>query len=163
MTAVPVEQWSTRTVSIRGSEIPVWPEDQKISKLHKSLVLMTRFTDVLRYHTELTRKILALENESRFMADYAPGGCGIKIYHLDRWQSAIAMLIHQRAPAFFSKVFNCPDPLRMSPWRISSETGNTACRAAISGPAQAWYTAWHVVIRTRGTPAAGTCALPIRA
>ncbi len=98
-------------MSIRGSEIPVWPEGQKISKLRKSLVLMTCFTDVPHYHTELTRKILALENEARFKADYAPGGCGIKIYHLDRWQSAEAMLIHQRALAFFSEVFKCPEPV----------------------------------------------------
>jgi len=98
-------------VNVRGSAIPVWPEGQKITRLKKSLVLMTRFTDVPHYHSELNRKILALEQAGRFKADYAPGGCGIKIYHLDRWQSDEAKLIHQRALAFFSEVFNCPEPV----------------------------------------------------
>jgi hypothetical protein len=100
-----------RTVRIRGKEIPVWPEGQKISKLKDSLVLTTRFTDVPRYHSELTRKILELEKKSTYKTDFAQGSCGIKIYHLDRWQSAEAELIHQRALFFFSQVFKCPDPV----------------------------------------------------
>ena len=112
MTELLADDWSKRTVCIRGKEIPVWPEAQKISKLIKdSLVLMTRFADVPRYHPELTRKILEQEKKSKYKADFEQGGCGIKIYHLDRWQSAEAELIHLRALAFYSQVFKCQAPV----------------------------------------------------
>jgi len=103
--------WSKRTVRIRGKDVPVWPETQEISNLEDSSVLITQFADAQHYHPGLTRKILELESESRYMADYGQGGCGIKIYHLDRWQSAEAELVHLRALAFFSLVFKCPEPV----------------------------------------------------
>lgn len=90
MTELPAEDWSKRMVNIRGKEIPVWPEAQEVSRLEGSLVLVTRCADVSRYHPELIRKILEQESKSRYMANYAQGGCGTKIHHLDRWQSAAA-------------------------------------------------------------------------
>jgi hypothetical protein len=111
MTELLADDWSRRTVRIRGQKIPVWPEAQKISKLKDSLVLVTRFADMPRYHPELTRKILEQEKKSKYKTDFEQGGCGIKIYHLDRWQSAEAELVHLRALAFYSQVFNCPEPV----------------------------------------------------
>lgn len=111
MTGLSSGHWSRRTVQVDGTALTVWPEHQKISKLRDSLVLMTRFTDVARYHPALIRKILQLESSSRFRGDYALGGCGIKVYHLDRWQCPEAELIHQRALAFFSEVFKCDTPV----------------------------------------------------
>jgi len=105
------QHWNRRTVDIRGRGMPVWPRGQKIRRLKDSLVLMTRFTDVPRYHAELSRKVLEMERKSRYKVDYEPGGCGIKIFHLDRWRCAEAELIHLRALAFFSQVFKCPDPV----------------------------------------------------
>ena len=111
MTESLVDERNKRTVRIRGEEIPVWPEGQEIINIKDSLVLMTRFADVPRYHSELARKILKLEKKSTYKTDFGRGGCGIKIYHLDRWQSAEAELIHQRALFFFSQVFKCPEPV----------------------------------------------------
>jgi len=111
MTGTQEIDWSRRTVRIHNREVSVWPETQKISKLMDSLVLMTRFEDVPRYHPGLIQKTLELEKKSRFMTDYAFGGCGIKIYHLDRWHSAEAKLIHLRALAFYSHVFKCVSPV----------------------------------------------------
>jgi hypothetical protein len=111
MTELSADDWSRRTVRIRGKEIPVWPEAQKIISLKNSLVLITRFADVPRYHPELVRRILEQEKKSRYKADFERGGCGVKIYHLDRWQCAEAELIHLRALAFFSKVFKCKTPV----------------------------------------------------
>lgn len=111
MTELHAEDLSKRTVNIRGKEIPVWPEGQEVSRLEGSLVLVTRFADVPDYHPELIRKTLEQESNSRYKANYAQGGCGTKIFHLDRWQSAEAELIHLRAMALFSEMFECPEPV----------------------------------------------------
>lgn len=60
---------------IRGEDIPVWPEAQEISKLEDSVVLITQFVDAPLYHPELTRKILELKSQSKYAAEYPPGGC----------------------------------------------------------------------------------------
>jgi hypothetical protein len=111
MTELLADDWSRRTVRIGGEEIPVWPEAQKVSRLEDSTVLVTCFADAPRYHPELIRKTLEQESNSRYKADYALGGCGVKIYNLNRWQSAEAELIHLRALAFYSQAFNCPEPV----------------------------------------------------
>jgi len=111
MTESLANHWSSRTVLICGEEIPVWPEAQEIRKLEDSAVLMTHFADVPHYHPELIRKTLEMKSASRYVAEYSLGGCGNKVYHLDRWQSAEAELIHLRALAFFSIMFDCTEPV----------------------------------------------------
>ncbi len=111
MTNPLLDQWTRRTVNIRGEEIAVWPASQKITKLLDTFILMTRFEDVPRYHPELTRKVFEQEKKSKFKVDFGQGGCGTKIFHLDRWQSAEAELIHLRAIAFFSLVYKCQTPV----------------------------------------------------
>ena len=118
MTESLANHWSSRTVLIRGEEIPVWPEAQEIRKLEDSVVLMTHFADAPQYHPELIRKTLEMKSASRYTAEYSLGGCGNKVYHLDRWQPAEAELINLRALAFFSIMFDCMEPVEMCPWPI---------------------------------------------
>jgi len=105
MTQTPIPEGDRQTVQIGGQAVTVWPGQQKITRLPGSLVLMTRFEDAPQFHPELVRTMLELEQQARFTADYARGGCGVKIFHLDRWQCPEADLVHRRALAFFSKVF----------------------------------------------------------
>ena len=111
MTQALEEHWRNRTVSIDGRAFPVWPDGQQVRRVAAPVILYTRFEDAPLFHDALIDTTLNLERTSRFKVDYKRGACGVKVYHPDRWESPEAELLHLRALAFYSIVFDVPEPV----------------------------------------------------
>lgn len=86
-------------------KIDIWSNNQNISPLKSDpAIAMTHFADYHEYHPELIKKMRELERDRSFVDRLPRGSCGTKVRHIDKWNSAAATLIHERAKEFFRQV-----------------------------------------------------------
>ena len=85
------------SVVIGGREYPVWPAGQEVRPLGHRTIGLTTFADAAEFHPGLVARINALQSDPRFANRYFRAAGGVKIYHLDRWESPEAELPNARA------------------------------------------------------------------
>jgi hypothetical protein len=85
------------SVTIGQREYAVWPAGQEVRPLGHRTIGMTTFADAVAVHPGLVARARALESDVRFAARFYRASGGVKIYHLDRWESAEADLLSARA------------------------------------------------------------------
>ncbi len=85
------------SVVIGTREYPVWPAGQEVRPLGHRTIGLTTFADAAEFHPGLVARINALQSDPRFANRYFRAAGGIKIYHLDRWESPEADLLNARA------------------------------------------------------------------
>lgn len=91
-------------VKLHGSDITVWPEQQKTHQLAEPTVYLTDFEDTELYHPALIKKLGEFEHDPKYADMLFKGGCGVKVRKLDEWPFAAARLIHARALALCSRI-----------------------------------------------------------
>ncbi len=104
------KDWNRKRISCGDKKLSVWPQSQEITST-KDPILLTRFDDHDCYHDVLKQRILELEKEKQYLGEYGVGGCGTKIFSIEKWGCPEANIIHQRALAFFSIAFGCKKPV----------------------------------------------------
>lgn len=99
----PITHGGEQTVELPTGPAAVWPKHVRIQDWVEPNVKIAVFDDTERYHPGLNTRALALESD-RDLARPFPGYVGsTKIYHLERWNSAEAELIHRRAITLFQR------------------------------------------------------------
>ncbi len=93
---------ASEVIEIGARPLAVWPEGQKIlSRDPQNTILRTRFADTEAYHPALIAQVLERAADPRYSGQYGRSLGGIKLYHLDRWDSEEARLLNARAEAFY--------------------------------------------------------------
>jgi hypothetical protein len=85
------------SVVIGQREYAVWPAGQEVRSVGHRTIGVTTFADAPLIHPALVSCVRALETDVRFAARFYRASGGVKIYHLDRWESAEADLLNARA------------------------------------------------------------------
>jgi len=115
---------STRSVYFGAKRLKIWPEGQRIDTLDEPSARLTDFSDSTVYHPRLIEKIRSLERGSEFRDYVFKGGCGVKVRHLDRWNSIEADFVSARARALFCKVLGTPSAVIDSSWASVYSAGD---------------------------------------
>jgi len=87
----------SESVVIGQREYAVWPAGQEVRPVGHRTIGMTTFADAPELHPALVSRARALEGDVRFASRFLRSSGGIKIYHLERWDSAEADLLNARA------------------------------------------------------------------
>lgn len=85
------------SVVIGQREYAVWPAGQEVRPVGHRTIGVTTFTDTPALHPALVSHVRSLEGDVRFAARFNRASGGVKVYHLDRWESAVAELMNARA------------------------------------------------------------------
>ena len=84
-------------VTVAGSELPVWPDAQKVEPMSARLMAVTVFSDWDAYHPALVEAAFAAERNPRLRDPMFRGACGVKVRRIPEWAAPAATLIHGRA------------------------------------------------------------------
>jgi hypothetical protein len=85
------------SVVIGQREYAVWPSGQEVRSVGHRTIGVTTFADGPELNPALAARVRALESDVRFAARFYRAAGGVKIHHLDRWESAEAELLNARA------------------------------------------------------------------
>lgn len=85
------------SVAIGARNYPVWPNGQEVRPLGHRTMGMTTFADAAAFHPALVARIHDLQSDPRFAARYVRSAGGIKLFHLEQWESPEADLLNARA------------------------------------------------------------------
>jgi hypothetical protein len=107
-----------------AKRLRTWPKEQRIDALDEPSVRLTDFSDSAVYHPRLIEKIHALEQEGEIRDTLFKGGCGVKIRHMDRWNSIEADLVSARARMLFCTVMGTPSAVIDSSWASVYRAGD---------------------------------------
>lgn len=97
-------------------KVKLWPDKQRVERLHEPTVLFTDFADKEYYHERLIERVLRLEQSSEFRDALFKGGCGVKVRHPGRWGCVEAELVQARAVALFKLVHRCDTAVVDDAW-----------------------------------------------
>jgi hypothetical protein len=111
-----MENWQRKVLPVEGNEISVWPGNTKIEKINELSIFVAEFDDTECYHPALQQAILERETNPQFGLKLFRGACGVKVHHLEQWESAAADLMQQRALALFSAVSAVENPVCDMSW-----------------------------------------------
>ena len=111
-------------IELTDGPIDVWPEGQTVRPWREPSVLIARFDDYPRYHGELLAEALGRATDPVFAKRWAAGAGGTKIYHLERWGSPAADLIHARALTLFRRATGCAAPALDISWASLYRNGD---------------------------------------
>ena len=85
------------SVTVAGSRLLVWPDEQTVDPMSARLMAVTVFADCGAYHPALIEATLAAEKDPRLRDPIFRGGCGVKVRRIPDWNAPAATLIHARA------------------------------------------------------------------
>jgi hypothetical protein len=111
-----MKKWQRKTLQVGGRQLAVWPARTPFEKVNEGFIFATQFDDMEYYHPLLEQAILERESDPQFGLKLFRGACGVKVHHVDRWQSPAANLIHQRALALFSAASGAENPVADMSW-----------------------------------------------
>ena len=111
-----MEHWRNMMLPVDGNDIQVWPGSTRVEKINELSFFTAEFDDTECYHLALQQAILERESDPRFGLKLFPGACGVKVHHVDQWDSAAANFLHQRALALFSEVSGVVNPVCDMSW-----------------------------------------------
>jgi predicted 2-oxoglutarate/Fe(II)-dependent dioxygenase YbiX len=90
--------------------VSVWPENQTLAAVAgEQNIVMAHFADTADLNKEIAETILRMERNSSFMESLQHGGQGVKVHHVERWQSEAAKILDARAKEMFCRVLNVPE------------------------------------------------------
>jgi hypothetical protein len=116
----------------------IWPPEQSWQTLPgRPPVLLAHFADHADYHAGLTARIMALLDDRALAKRYARVASGIKIHHLERWNSPEADFINARAQEFFKRALRSATASVDLSWATVYRAGD--------------YTAPHSHLRAQGS------------
>src|SRR5262245_35346063 len=78
------------SIVIGQREYAVWPAEQHVHSVGHRTIGLTTFSDAPALHPALVSRVRELESDVRFAARFSRAGGGVKVYHLDRWESGEA-------------------------------------------------------------------------
>ncbi len=115
----------TDFVSVDGHDLEIWPEDVLIKTWLEPTVKVVRFPDIDAYHPQLKDTIFGLERDPE-LGVYQAGGIfgSSKVFHLDRWGSAAADLIHARARELYRRVLSTENAVVDVSWATVYRDGD---------------------------------------
>ena len=91
-----------RVVHIGGHAVSIWPEGHAFDTLD-GILHSTRFNDTDLYHPQLKQLILEKAQQASGAKRYGRSSGGTKLHYFERWDSAEAILIHERALELFRR------------------------------------------------------------
>src|SRR5262249_45037629 len=84
-------------VTVGGSELPVWPDAQKVEPMSARLMAVAVFSDWAAYHPALIDAAFAAARDPGLRDPMFRGACGVKVRRIPEWKAPAATLIHARA------------------------------------------------------------------
>ena len=109
-----------------NQEIPVWPENQVVSKWAETDVLLTRYDDHESYAPALRETILKRAGDPSLShhVDDDNGQHCIKAFDLEKWDSPEAALINARALTMFRRAIKEAKVIVDACWASVYRKGN---------------------------------------
>ena len=111
-----MDNWRRKVLPVGDKEISVWPDSAQIEKINELSIFVAEFDDTECYHPALQQAILERESNPQFGLKLFRGACGVKVHHVDQWESAAADFLYQRALALFSAVSGVTNPVCDMSW-----------------------------------------------